>query len=312
MGLRSVAFVSALLLAFTGANADFTIQERPGRVAVYEDGKPVLVYNVDSTEPPEGVDPKYRRSSYIHPLFNVDGEIVTQDYPSDHYHHRGIFWGWPESSSNGRKMDIWTIAGAHQVFERWLEQDAQPNRATLTVQNAWVFDDQRDPIVRETITMQIYASEDRVRAIDFDLRFKNVSSDPFVLLGATGKGYGGFNVRPDAHNKPFSFTTAEGPLEEDALSIDSPWADVSWSSRDTDGDSGMAVFQHPSNPDFPHDGWLLRHYGLLGAAWPHETPYTIAPGASVELKYRLVVHAGDAADAHIGQRFQEYLREATK
>lgn len=311
-GMRIATFVSALMLVVSSAYAEFTIQELPGRVAVHENGKPVLIYNVEATVPPDGVDPKYRRSSYIHPLYNVDGEIVTEDYPSDHYHHRGVFWGWPESSSNGRKMDIWTVDGAHQVFERWLEQDVQKDSATLTVQNAWVFEDESDPVIRETITMKIHAAKDDVRAIDFRLRFKNVSSSPFTLLGAINKGYGGFNFRPDARNKPFSFTTAKGPLKKDVLKIDSPWADVSWTSRDSKTHSGVAIFQHPSNPDFPHYGWLLRHYGLNGAAWPHEAPHVLAPGESVELKYRLVVHKGSAKDAHIKKRFRAYLELATK
>ena len=310
--MRYAAFVSAMMLAVSSAYAEFTIQELPGRVAVYENGEPVLIYNVEATVPPDGVDPKYRRSSYIHPLYNVDGEIVTEDYPSDHYHHRGVFWGWPESSSNGRKMDIWTVDGAHQVFERWLEQNVQGDRATLRLENAWVFEDEPDPFVRETITILIHQATEGIRAIDFHLRFKNVSNAQFTLLGATDKGYGGFNFRPDARNKPFMFTTARGPLGKDVLQIDSAWADVSWNSRDSMAESGVAIFQHPSNPDFPHYGWLLRHYGLNGAAWPHEVPHSMAPGESVALKYRLVVHRGNAKDARIKKRYRAYRDLATK
>lgn len=71
--------------------------------------------------------------------------------------------------------------------------------------------------------------------------------------------------------------------------------------------AGAAVFQHPSNPGFPHKGWIMRHYGFLGVSWPHEVSHTIQPGESFELKYRLLVHRGSFADAHVADRFDEYL-----
>jgi hypothetical protein len=37
---------------------------------------------------------KYSRANYIHPLYGLDGEVLTEDFPADHLHHRGIFWAW--------------------------------------------------------------------------------------------------------------------------------------------------------------------------------------------------------------------------
>ncbi|HUH47680.1 MAG TPA: DUF6807 family protein, partial [Arenibacter sp.] len=37
------------------------------------------------------------RSNYIHPLYGLEGEMLTSDWPdAAHPHHRGIFWDWPE------------------------------------------------------------------------------------------------------------------------------------------------------------------------------------------------------------------------
>src|SRR5699024_3188858 len=37
------------------------------------------------------------RSNYIHPLYGLEGEMLTRDWPEGaHPHHRGIFWAWPE------------------------------------------------------------------------------------------------------------------------------------------------------------------------------------------------------------------------
>jgi len=52
-----------MMLVLPSAQADFPVEELPGRIAVYENGTPVLVYDVEATVPPDGVDPKYQRSS---------------------------------------------------------------------------------------------------------------------------------------------------------------------------------------------------------------------------------------------------------
>ena len=34
------------------------------------------------------------RPHYVHPLYGLDGELLTEDFPRDHLHHHGIFWAW--------------------------------------------------------------------------------------------------------------------------------------------------------------------------------------------------------------------------
>ena len=40
---------------------------------------------------PKSKDGKYTRANYVHPLMDLDGETLTEDFPADHPHHRGIF-----------------------------------------------------------------------------------------------------------------------------------------------------------------------------------------------------------------------------
>ena len=47
---------------------------------------------------------KYRRCHYIHPLYGLDGEVLTEDFPADHPHHRGIFWGWHQLWLGDKKV----------------------------------------------------------------------------------------------------------------------------------------------------------------------------------------------------------------
>ena len=68
-----------------------------------------------------------------------------------------------------------------------------------------------------------------------------------------------------------------------------------------------AIFQHPDNPGYVHPGWILRHYGFLGASWPHTAGHVLAPGEAVELRYRLFVHRGGATSAKVAEAFERYV-----
>ena len=82
----------------------FQIRDTDEGVLVQESGKKVLFYQ----QRPRSIAGEYERSNYIHPLYGLDGEILTEDFPRDHLHHRGVFWAWHHVSVGGKKIgDPW-------------------------------------------------------------------------------------------------------------------------------------------------------------------------------------------------------------
>ena len=297
--------------------AAFQLDNDGERITVLDGGQPVMVYNYAPVSPPEGVDPKrYTRANYIHPLYSPDGAVVTEDFPKDHYHHRGVFWAWPNCHVGERKLNIWELETGRSVFDGWNAMEVSRQMVRLTERSAWKFDDDGFAPIEETVSISVHPAEHRQRPVDFELTFKNIIDTDVAFQGSaasagaagTGaKGYGGFCFRPDANNKPFTFTAEEGIIAEDRLSCDTPWADISWG---TDRKRGVAIIQHPKNPGYPHPGWILRHYGFLGASWPHNDPYTLKPRESFTLRYRLIVHEGDAASAGIAEAADKFAVSA--
>jgi hypothetical protein len=289
------------------AQAEFKIEDKGGSLLISEGTKPVLVYHYAKVDPPRQVGENYARSCYIHPLYGLDGEVLTQDFPADHLHHRGVFWSWPECRSGDRQMDVWTLPDAHQIHQDWVKREATADKAEVGVKNIWTFDEAPDlPVVEEQVSFTVNKASDTARAIDFVMTFKNVSQEDFTFLGAKDKGYGGFCYRPDAAFKPFKFTTAKGEVDKDQLLFETAWADVSFATRPDGPKVGLAIFQNPSNPGYPSRGWMMRHYAFLGASWPHVTPHVLKPGESFTLKYRLYIHKGSAADARLAEQFRAY------
>ena len=188
------ALVSIALAGIAcGAWGEFTLQDDNARLTVLENGKPVLVYNYTRVAPPEKVAEHFGRECYIHPLYGLDGDVLTQDFPVDHRHHRGVFWAWPECKVGERRMDIWALEDVRQHHEKWLAREAGKVKAEIGVQNFWAFDDAPDkPQVREEVHFTVLPADEKGRAIDFDLKLTNVTQETVTFLGAANKGYGGF------------------------------------------------------------------------------------------------------------------------
>ena len=86
--MHRVPVILPLLILVTGTSAEFALQPQgDGRTLLLEDGRPVLVYN-HGDQLVEGAAPDRTRSCYVHPLYGPHGEILTDDFPADHLHHR--------------------------------------------------------------------------------------------------------------------------------------------------------------------------------------------------------------------------------
>jgi hypothetical protein len=303
--MKTGCVVASLLCLGLAANGEFTLDDDQKTLTVLENGAPVLAYNYAPVPVPGAVPATFERSCYIHPLYGLDGQVVTEDFPKDHYHHRGLFWAWPECTAGGRRMDVWLAQDVKQRHRQWVTREAGPDKAEIGVVNGWSFEDAPEKdIVREEVNLTILPADAKGRAIDFEINLTNISDRRVVFEGAKNKGYGGLCFRPRADFKPFTFTSALGVSPEDALRCETPWADVSWTAAGTT--SGLAVFQHASNPGYPFPGWIFRHYAFLGVSWPHEQTRELQPGQSFRLKYRVYVHRGNAADGAVAGAFQQY------
>jgi hypothetical protein len=273
-----------------------------GRLRFLSNGRPVLAYNFGE-QLPEGVPADRKRSCYVHPVWSMDGEVLTDDFPKDHYHHRGVFWTWQQVTVDDKTADLWTLKGLRQEFVRWSERRDGPQSAVLGAENRWLMGDRA--IMKETVRLEVHADAADARLVDVDLAFE-ATDRPVRLLGAAGKGYGGLGVR---------FAPREGTVivaggEKQAKDSDQTrvaWADLSARFAGREGASGIAVMVHPSNLGTPN-AWTLRHYGFLGPNWPGLTPAVLEPGKPVALKYRLVIHRGDAGSADVAGAYAAYAK----
>jgi hypothetical protein len=269
-----------------------------------EDGQPVLVYN-HGTMSKAGVPADRNRGSYVHPLHGLDGEVLTDDFPRDHYHHRGLFWAWPHVKVGDTHYDLWMLRGIEQRFEQWLARDATAASAVLAVRNGWYVGAKK--VMTEDVRLQVHRADGDGRAMDVELTW-TVGARPITLQGAEGKSYGGLTLR-FAPGTNTVITTPLGNGTKDLHIARLPWADLSAQFAGRKEFSGAAILVAPDHPDYPPE-WLTRHYGVLCLGWPGVQAKTFQPGQALRCRYRVWIHRGAPDRERLQQVYREYEERA--
>ncbi len=264
----------------------FTIDDIQGAaLRLSEGGAPVLVYNY-GMQLKEGAPGRYRRSSYIHPLYTPDGTVITDDFPADHYHHRGLSWMWPRVTIAGQTYNLWEITegGIRQKFVRWLAREAGSAQARIAVENGWYVDSRR--VMKETVEIVAHPAGENRRRLDLALTFEALE-EPVAIAGTLDlkKGYGGLCLR-FAPRENTVLRTDTGQESRDTDLVPHPWAELEGTFAGRRAAARIDI--DPGNPGFPN-GWCLRNYGFLGVNFPGLEPYTLAPGKPLTLKYRITL-----------------------
>ncbi len=313
-----VGFCACIPFTYGQEESRFRFEEISEQSIQLSDGtQPVWVYNfgpITRDDLPE-TERRRTRSCYIHPLYGLRGEILTDDFPRDHYHHHGVFWTWPhvgihQPDGQVDQYSLWEGTGnLRQKFVQWKERATDGASATLAVENGWFVGEEK--VMIENVTIRTFAAKDefgqRTRAID--LEFLWIPTDkPITLRGAEEKSYGGLTVRfrPQS-NKPgeekiTTITVPEGVAEGDLPETPLPWADLTSRFGTDEHRSGAAIFIPPSHPDFPPT-WLTRYYGPLCVGWPGVQGRTFQPKEKIRLSYRLWIHE---SEVHVEQIRKAY------
>ncbi len=280
-----------------------------------ETGQKVLFYQ----RRPRSLEGKWTRANYVHPLYGLDGEVLTEDFPEDHRHHRGIFWAWHQLYVGDKKLgDSWSLVDfVYDVYETAILTPDGDSRA-LRVKVLWKSPLRTDelgnllPFVKETTTITVHRAEDDIRKIDFEIRLLALEPGVRIAGAANKRQYGGFSVRiklPEGTQ----FLSPAGVVEP----IRTPLPAAAWMdfSADFGGDgriSGLAILCHKANPGYPHR-WILRRKGSMqNAVWPGREPVPLSTEKPTVLRYRLIVHRGRCDRSNLQKLLQQYHGTLTK
>jgi len=258
-----------------------------GRLELSEGGKPALVYNY-GPQLKEGAPENRRRCCYIFPVYSPAGVSMLDDFPKDHWHHRGLFWAWPIVEVGGKRYDIWMQLTAKPRSAKTPTVSASGKQARLEAENFWEADGK--DIVRENVRLTVLPAHGNSRDMDVVLTWEALH-DPVTLAGSPehGKSYGGFSAR---------FAPREGTIvraDGEVLTKDEDRNPRKWA--ELEGVYGgkrvvLRIAPDEKDPGAPYQ-WCLRSYGFVGASFPGRTDqvesYTLEPGKPLTLRFRVSV-----------------------
>ncbi len=243
---------------------------------------------------PQSLNGQYSRCNYIHPLYGLDGVVLTEDFPADHPHHRGIFWGWHQVLIDGQSMgDPWMLENFTQKVKNVQFEQLYEGDATFDTEVYWLsplFKDGKEAYLKEQTRVHFFAREKNLRRIDFEIKLVALVDKLQVGGSDDEKGYGGFSVRlklPD----DVSFRCEEEVVspEVNAVSVGA-CVDISGSMGKNGSYAGVAIICDESNPGYPQSWILRKEKSMQNVVYPGRKPINLLVGEPLILKYSLLIH----------------------
>ncbi len=241
---------------------------------------------------PDGVKPVFRRGGYLHPVRTLAGRVVTDDYPSDHYHHHGIWFAWTKTEFQGRHPDFWNVGdGTGRVdFTALDETWAGPVQAGLRARHHYTDVSAPTPTIalREVWQTRVFIVGSRPYYLfDVDISQTTATNDPLIL---DEYRYGGIGLRGPRESKALDnalFLTSEGTTRKDGDATRGRWCHLG--SRVQGRLAGIAILGHPDNLRAPEPMRLNPTDPFFCFAPPQLGRFEIRPGTPHVVKYRFIV-----------------------
>ncbi len=260
----------------------------------------VLQYNHAPVPPPEGKNPLYTRSGFIHPLWSPTGDVLTEIHPADHIHHVGIWMPWTKTKFEGKEVDFWNLAGGTGTvrFVKFLSTTSGPVYGGFKAEQEHVAlktADGEKVVLKEEWDVRVYNIGGPKKGYwlwDFVSRQRCVADSP---LYQAKYRYGGFGFRGAAEwvDENSMYLTSEGKTRKDGHATRARWCEAAGAIEGKW--AGITFLSHPENFQHPEPMRIwppdMRHV-FFNWAPSQAADWVMEPGKEHVFRYRQYVHEG--------------------
>jgi len=271
-------------------NQNISFEKTKEGIWLLENGNPRFFYQTET----KSFNNKYPRANYIHPLIGMDGDTITEDFPKDHPHHRGIFWAWHQLYVGEERLaDPWDCEGIE-----WKVTDVKTNikNHTGNIKSTvhWIIKTEgsrfyNQPVLKEDVSitykkLQIYYE------LDFTINFTALVDSLKFGGSKDSKGYGGFSARfklpPDLKffHKNMEITPLQTPVDCGG------WVEIIGKNPQDIHRKMIAIIMCEPEKLPSFQGWILRKRGSIqNAAFPGKNPILLLKGRPLVMRNRIVI-----------------------
>ena len=260
--MRTALFTIFLTLAGLSQSHAVDVYRDEAGILFQENDAAILYYQIL----PKSFADGYTRNNYIHPLWSLDGDTLTEDHPPDHSHHRGIFWTWHQIYVGDTRLgDAWMCRDfAWDVVDVQIA-GAVDGGKTLTARVLYKSpklvnaDGEMIAAVEEQTRITVHPAAEEYRAVDFEISLLALQNNVSIGGSEDRKGYGGFSARIKMP-QDLRFVSSTGDVKPQTPAVHAgPWLDMVASFYGVKK-SCVTILQHPSNPQ-PLNTSILRQNG---------------------------------------------------
>jgi hypothetical protein len=283
-----------------------------GLFTVLIDGQEAVVYRYGPTED----------LAHYYPVRSPSGKPLTIQKTDPYPHHRSLWFADKVQLAGQRPVEFY---GALYSNGRGPDQRKPPFRDRvrhvefksvqaegdqLTVHSKLVWEmDFEAPVLDELRRLRIVALGDGQYLLDITYTLTAAHGDVTFVSDAVHYAWPYIRMSPEFSVKQGGeITNSEGGKNQAGTHNQvARWVD--YSNTIVGQTEGLAVFSHSDNEQ-PHR-WLTRDYGTFGPRRidaKSGKPFTLAKGQSISRRVGIYVHRGDAKQAKVAERYQQYVQ----
>lgn len=234
------------------------IQKKDGGLIFSFNNSPILKYQYEIVLPPKGIDIKYKKSGFIHPVWSAEGEVLTRIQPPDHYHHYGIWGPWTKTRIGDRHVDFWNLGDGQGtvLFKRFLSQtqgDVFSGFTALQEHIDFGGSEVNRVAINEDLEVKIWnlGTLQKYWLIDYNTTILSPLKDG-ILFDAYRYGGGiGFRATEQWHKSNSTVLTSENKDRLTADGSSAKWVIIEGETKAKKGRSGILFMGFPTNREFP-------------------------------------------------------------
>ncbi len=243
---------------------------------------------------------------YMYPLSGpISNLSLTAETGLPWPHHRSLFFGCDRVNGG----NYW-----QEDYPTGQIQSTGPKLGAVTRESVEILDGcdwqkpNAQPVMKDQRKIKVTIASPRRYFVDWEIQWTAVQD---VKILKTNHSL--FSARAALDITPLGggkLVNAEGLSGEKAtFGQQSTWCGFHGRREHIEGGvvEGIAILDHPKNP-WPKCPWFTRDYGFMSPAPMNfiEKTWELAAGKSVNLRYRVVLHAGDPKEARLDQIYQEW------
>lgn len=300
---------------------DLNLTETDDVIRVALRGKPVLEYVKTEKPVPAGIEPHYRRSGYIHPVYTPTGQEITGDFPADHAHQHALYFAWTKAKFDGKEVDFWNQAKdlGRIEFREVVSLKRDERQVSFSVKHAFTVaaGDKRVDALHEIWTVTVHHTPEDHFLFDIESVQECATPKP---LNLPQYHYGGMAFRGNyqwlkekddhsIHPGDLQILTSEGKNRWEGNDTRPNW--VAFTGQIAGQDVSASIFCSPKNFRAPQPVRIHPNKPYFCFAPMIEGPFAISPGEKYTSRYRYLV-TSKAADVTAIQKHWDKYAETEK